>query len=73
MLNLISLSLCSALSSSVVLTPATALQHSPINPTVDHSSCLEQVTESSVETPITLSDADGSSGGSDRRGAGRRN
>ncbi len=61
-----------ALSTGVVLTSAPALQQ--LSPTVTQSPShqIEAVAQQSIETPINLADADGSSNGGDRRGAGRR-
>ncbi len=75
MLNLISISLCGALSSSVGLVPdiASTPQHLSGTSAVDQTHCLEQVTTLPQQTPIALGDVDGSSGSSDRRGADRRN
>ncbi|MGB3402948.1 MAG: hypothetical protein WBA77_09675 [Microcoleaceae cyanobacterium] len=74
MLNLISVSLCGVLSFGVVLSSATAapLESNSTASNIDSVSCAETITQLN-DTPIQIADADGSSGSSDRRGAGRRN
>lgn len=73
MLNFISLSMCGALSSGVVLTSATPFQPLPVSSTLDCSTPVATVSQEPIETPIHFADADGGSGNGDRRGAGRRN
>ncbi|MGB3535032.1 MAG: hypothetical protein WBA13_16160 [Microcoleaceae cyanobacterium] len=73
MLNLISLSVCGALSSSMMLTNAASLQHSPTSEVENSTTHCSQNVTTLTETSIQLTDADGSSGTGDRRGAGRRN
>jgi|GEM_PF-6189128 hypothetical protein len=73
MLNVISLSMCGVLSSGVVLTSTPSSQPLPVSFDLNGSTHLATVSQEPVETPIHLTDADGSSGDGDRRGAGRRN